>query len=587
MSSFRFSPRPNRASEIRWMEWGDAAFAAARERDVPVLLAISAVWCHWCHVMDETSYTDADNIAIVNAGFVAVRVDNDARPDVNRRYNMGGWPTTAFLTPEGEIIHGGTYIPPDVMKRTLLAVSDLWREKKADIQGRVVEANAQEQAAGAPGAGELTQEIVDGVSAHILGQYDREHGGFGREPKFPQTSVLRFLLNEYRRHGAPELATILRTTLDAMSSRGMYDHVEGGFFRYATLRDWTVPHYEKMLEDNAELLAVYADAHATFPDAGYDAVVRDVIRWMDALLFQPETGLWGGSQDADEHYYTLGAEERAAHDGPFVDRTLYTSWNVLAAGAYLRAGEVLKDSAIAMRGSQAVDAIGTRLRNEAGVLCRFDAGRGPEVPDLLGDGAAFLGLLVGAGKLTDATALATRMQRLLEDPARGGFFDRPRGEELGRLAKRERPIEENALAAGALLGLAVRTGDERWRETALRALRSFAGEYRAWGQFAASYADVVARSIRGPLSVVVVGRMGDPAAEALWRAGRSTRDPDAVVQHIDPDVDPKLLAARGLPPDRVAAYLCVGTSCSAPLTDEGALRRELEAANERLATQTA
>ena len=338
-----------------------------------------------------------------------------------------------------------------------------------------------------------------------------------------------------------------------------------------------------MLEDNAELLAVYADAHTTFRDAGYDAVVRDVIRWMDATLFQSETGLWSGSQDADEHYYTLDADERTRHDPPFVDRTLYTSWNVLAAGAYLRAGEVLNDSAMAMRGWQAVGAIGTRLRNASGVLCRFDAGEGPQVPDLLGDSAAFLSLLGGTGKLAEAATLAARMLALLEDPERGGFFDRPRGEDLGRLANRERPIEENALAASGLLGLAVLTGDEQWHQAAIRTLRSFAGEYRAWGQFAASYANVVARSLREPLTVVVVGRMGDPAAEALWRAARSAPDPDAVAQHLDPDVDAQLLASRGLPPDRVAAYLCAGTSCSAPLTDEGSLRRELQSAKERLA----
>ena len=587
MSSFRFSPRPNRANEIKWVEWGDAAFAQARQRDVPVLLAISAVWCHWCHVMDETSYSTEDIIRMINEGYVAIRVDNDERPDVNRRYNMGGWPTTAFLAPSGEIIHGGTYVPPEEMFRTLLAVSELWSTQKDDIQRRVTEASEKESAARASNPGELAREIVDGVRAHILGQYDREHGGFGHEPKFPQTSVLRFVLSEYRRHGAPELATVLRTTLDAMSAGGMYDHVEGGFFRYATLRDWTVPHYEKMLEENAELIAIYADAHATFPDAGYDAVVRDVIRWMDASLFQPENGLWSGSQDADEHYYTLDADERAKHDAPFVDRTLYTSWNVLAAGAYLNAGEVLKDKDIALRGWTAIDAIGERLRDKAGALCRYDAGRGPEVSGLLGDSAAFLALLAGAGKLPEATALAARMRDTLEDHERGGFFDRPAGLAPGRLARRERPIEENSTAASGLLSLAVRTGDESWREIALRALRSFAGEYRAWGQFAASYADVVARALRGPLSIVVVGRMGDPAAEVLWRAARSSGDPDATVQHLDPAVVGELVTARGFPLDRTAAYLCLGTTCSAPLTDEGSLRRELDSAHERRVSQTA
>ncbi len=587
MSSFRFSPRPNRANEIKWVEWGDAAFAQARQRDVPVLLAISAVWCHWCHVMDETSYSTEDIIRMINEGYVAIRVDNDERPDVNRRYNMGGWPTTAFLAPSGEIIHGGTYVPPEEMFRTLLAVSELWTTQKEDIQRRVTEAAEKEGAARASKPGELARQIVDGVSAHILGQYDKDHGGFGHEPKFPQTSVLRFVLNEYRRHGAPELTTVLRTTLDAMSAGGMYDHVEGGFFRYATLRNWTVPHYEKMLEDNAELLAIYAEAHATYPDAGYDAVVRDVIRWMDASLFQSENGLWSGSQDADEHYYTLDADERAKHGAPFVDRTLYTSWNVLAAGAYVRAGEVLNDKDITMRGWTAIDAIGERLRDKTGALCRYDTGRGPEVPGLLGDSAAFLALLAGAGRLPEATALAARMRDTLEDHERGGFFDRPAGLAPGRLARRERPIEENATAASALLSLAVRTGDESWREIALRALRSFAGEYRAWGQFAASYADVVARALRGPLSIVVVGRMGDPAAEVLWRAARSSGDPDATVQHLDPAAVPELVTARGFPLDRTAAYLCVGTTCSAPLTDEGSLRRELDSAHVRLISQIA
>ena len=153
--------------------------------------------------------------------------------------------------------------------------------------------------------------------------------------------MLRFLIDEHRRAEAPELATMIRLTLDGMSKHGMYDHVEGGFFRYATQRDWNVPHYEKMLEDNAELLAIYADAHQLFPDAGYDAVVRDVIRWMDAVLYQPDVGLWSGSQDADEHYYTLDAAARRGHDAPFVDRRLYTSWNALAAIGYLRAGEAL------------------------------------------------------------------------------------------------------------------------------------------------------------------------------------------------------------------------------------------------------
>ncbi len=130
MSGFRFSPRPNRASEIKWRSWGDAAFAEARAQNKPVLLAISAVWCHWCHVMDETSYSDPEVIRLINDRYVPVRVDNDQRPDVNRRYNMGGWPTTVFLTPDGEIIHGGTYFAPYTLSHTVTGVHHVWSAQR-------------------------------------------------------------------------------------------------------------------------------------------------------------------------------------------------------------------------------------------------------------------------------------------------------------------------------------------------------------------------------------------------------------------------------------------------------------------------
>ena len=545
---------------------------------MPVLLSISAVWCHWCHVMDETSYSAPEIIEAINARYVPVRVDNDARPDVNRRYNMGGWPTTAFLTPGGDIVHGATYVPPEQMYQTVVAVADVWQEKKEDIQQRIAEATLKEDASRAPREGELRHEIVDLVRSLVSGQYDPQYGGFGREPKFPQVKVLRFLLDEHRRSGAPDLATMIRTTLDGMSRGGMYDHVAGGFFRYATMRDWSVPHYEKMLEDNAELLALYVDAHLVFPDAGYDRVARDVIRWMDAVLYQPDVGLWAGSQDADEHYYTLDANARAQHDTPFVDRTRYTSWNALAALAYLRAGEVLDDPALRERALRASDAIDKTMRDATGALCRSDDGSGPRQPDLLEDAATYLRLLVASGNVDRAIAQATRLRAHLEDATNGGFFDTPAQDAPGRLARRERPIEDNALAADGLLGLAGLTEDESWRDAAVRALRSFVGEYRQWGQFAAGYADVVARALRPRASIVVVGAGG--AADALWHAAAVAPDPDAVRRRLHPIRDADAIVERGFPADRVAAYVCVGTTCSAPLTDEGSLRRELASVGE-------
>jgi uncharacterized protein YyaL (SSP411 family) len=174
------------------------------------------------------------------------------------------------------------------------------------------------------------------------------------------------------------------------------------------------------------------------------------------------------------------------------------------------------------------------------------------------------------------------MRARLEDAENGGFFDAPERPEPGRVALREKPIEDNAMAADALLRLAALTGDEQWRQTAVRALRSFVGSYRGWGQFASSYANAIARALTEPLAITVVGPKEDVTAVALWTAARSTDDPARNVQRIVPDEDGAHLEQLGFPRDRTAAYVCIGTSCSEPLTDEGSLRRELERARGRL-----
>ncbi len=590
--SFRFSPRPNRAAEIGWRPWSEKAFQEAQVADKPVLLAISAVWCHWCHVMDETSYSDPEVIRLINERYVPIRVDNDERPDVNRRYNMGGWPTTAFLTPDGEVVHGGTYVPPDAMRSNLMQVADLWSTQRSELAQRVAELREKENEARAPKSGDLSFQIVDQVGSLVRGQYDPQFGGFGREPKFPQPRLLRFLLDEHRRFGYPEIATMLHRTLAAMAGGGMYDHVEGGFFRYSTTRQWEIPHYEKMLEDTAELLAVYAEAHRSFPTAGYDRVVRDVIRWVDAVLWQPEKSLWAGSQDADEHYYTLDSkEERAKHDAPFVDRTAYTGWNALTASAYWAAWSALGDDAFETRAHEAMGAIAGRLWDaQTKSLQHFDAADGAKVVDLLGDVATDLVASLDAyetglhpGALGGAKRMGMTLRDRLEDRDAGGFFDAPNlgGSEPGRLARRERPIEENALAADGLLRLAALTGEDEWRDLALRALRGFVGEYRQWGQFAASYANAVARSLAESLVVTVVGPTDDALAATLWRGARATTDPASSLHRLHPARDAEVLARLGFPTDRVATYVCIGSVCSAPIADEASLGRALEEAGRR------
>ncbi len=379
-SDFRFSPRPNRAAEIRWRPWGEPAFAEARRLGRPVLLSLSAVWCHWCHVMDETSYSDTRVIAAVNEHFVPVRVDNDRHPDVNRRYNMGGWPTTAFLAASGDVLTGGTYLPPDQMLESLARVKAFFDANRPAIvaldgeRARAGDGAALASLTGVPVSREQTLASFEGdpdvpgdisaeVALQIVRGFDPIHGGLGAEPKFPQPDVFGFMLayGLLRDPGEPAHAPegpgallrparvheVVRATLQAMATGDMYDHVAGGFFRYSTQRDWSVPHYEKMLEDNARLAWLYLEAslHAGAHDLGepdlYRRAGEGTIDYLLATLWRDEVPAFAGSQDADEEYYLLDADGRVGLPEPFVDPTVYVDWNALAARALLRAAPIL------------------------------------------------------------------------------------------------------------------------------------------------------------------------------------------------------------------------------------------------------
>ncbi len=577
-----FSPRPNRAHEIAWRPWGDEAFAEAHAADKPVLLSISAVWCHWCHVMDETSYSDGEVIRGINERYIPIRVDNDERPDVNRRYNMGGWPTTAFLTPSGEIVHGGTYVPPEAMRHYVKEIADTWRDRREELEPRLREMKdheAHERVEREQKVGDLDASIVGSIAALIRGQYDPEFGGFGREPKFPQPKLLRFLLDEYRRTMSEDVAAMLHKTLAAMAGGGMYDPLEGGFFRYSTTRAWGIPHFEKMLEDNAELLWIYSEAHRTFPMAGYDRIARDVMRWMDTVLWREDVDAFSGSQDADERYYTLDAAGRAAHGAPFVDQRVYTGWNALAASAYIAAANALGDAGPRERGTAVMHALGERAFDGRTLAHTVgDAG----IRGLLADYVAVIHAILDESEtgtrpkaLAAAASLAGTMRAQLEDPERGGFWDGPERDAPGRLAMREKPIEDGAAAAELLLRLATLTADDSWRDCAVRALRGFVGEYRQWGQFAAAFGSAGARALDEPRLVVVVGAEGDLMAKALWQIALASDDPHGSRQWLQPGRDDEPIAARGYPRERVAAYVCVGTVCSAPITAPAGLAAEL------------
>ena len=332
---------------IQWNEWGPEAFAAAQRENKPMLLDIGAVWCHWCHVMDRESYDDPAIAAIVNEHFVAVKVDRDERPDIDSRYQaavqavsgQGGWPLTAFLTPDGKPFYGGTYFPPSdgygrpSFRRVLLSIANAYKEKNGDVveQAKMVEAAIAQSESFAGKDGRISANLIRAIQTSAFRMFDPQHGGFGQSPKFPHPSALDLLIERYARAASPgganekppfagsdDLRKLIMTTLEHMARGGVYDQLAGGFHRYSVDERWVVPHFEKMCYDNSELLKNYVHAYQATGSEFFAEVARDIIRWMDEWLSDRERGGFYASQDADINmdddgdYFTWTLEETRA-----------------------------------------------------------------------------------------------------------------------------------------------------------------------------------------------------------------------------------------------------------------------------------
>ena len=319
---------------IQWHEWGADAFAAAQRENKPMLLDIGAVWCHWCHVMDRESYDDPEIAAIVNQHFIAVKVDRDERPDIDSRYQaaiqavsgQGGWPLTAFLTPDGKPFYGGTYFPPNdgygrpSFRRVLLSIANAYAEKHGDVieQAKMVESAIAQSESFAGKDGRVTAAVIAAIQTSAFRMFDPQHGGFGQAPKFPHPSALDLLIERYARTSDDNLRDLIVSTLEHMANGGVYDQLAGGFHRYSVDERWVVPHFEKMCYDNSELLKNYVHGYQATGAEFFADVARDIIRWMDEWLSDRERGGFYASQDADINmdddgdYFTWTLDEARA-----------------------------------------------------------------------------------------------------------------------------------------------------------------------------------------------------------------------------------------------------------------------------------
>ncbi|OZB87990.1 MAG: thioredoxin domain-containing protein, partial [Microbacterium sp. 14-71-5] len=402
--------RAHAENPVDWYPWGEEAFAEARRRDVPVLISIGYSTCHWCHVMARESFQDPATAEALNRGFVAVKVDREEHPEVDAAYMAAasaftpdlGWPLTVFTTPSGRAFHAGTYFPPvargqmPAFGTVLAAVREAWTDRRAEVEDLAAAVADALESSDATDPSPLPEEAALAAAAEeIVGREDRRYGGFGTAPKFPVATTLRFLQAEGR-------TDVVERALDAMAASELRDE-DGGFFRYATQQDWSVPHYERMLIDNAQLLDVAIDAES--PD-----VARGIAAFLLTELQRPDGG-FGAAQDSESvidgqrsegGYYRRPVAARAGLQPPAVDGKVITGWNGLAIGALARAGSVLGEPAwidAAVRAAETVLAVNrdaegrlvrTSLDGEPSAAVATDADLG-----LLADGLFALALASG------------------------------------------------------------------------------------------------------------------------------------------------------------------------------------------------
>jgi uncharacterized protein len=612
---------------VDWYPWGDEALERAKAEDRPILLSVGYAACHWCHVMEHESFEDPETAALMNERFVCVKVDREERPDVDGLYmeavvtmtGQGGWPMTVFLTPDGRPFYGGTYFPPEPrynipsFPQILLAVSEAYRERRAELerQADALVGAIRQASAAQPSNDPLTTELLSGAVSALAAQFDPAYGGFGRAPKFPPASNLEFLL----RTGREDALELVQKTLDEMAAGGMYDLVGGGFHRYSVDARWLVPHFEKMLYDNALLASAYLHAWVVAGEERYRRVVEETLDYMVRELRLPEGG-FASAQDADTAgveglTYTWTPEEiedesllqpfeegrfilrgelsndlrerllatRSAREQPLRDDKVVTAWNGLALAAFAEASwrldrpdyrDVAVDLARFLR---------EEMTGDHGVLYRTYRDGEAKIPGYLEDYADVANGLVELhwatgelGWLEEARLVAAGADRFW-DEERGGYFVDDHGLVARRKEFDDHPTPSgNSMIAFVLLRLARIYGDDELEKRAVSVFRLARPLVEraptAFGHLLCAFDLHFSR----PREVAVVGDF-----EELRRVALDGFQPNTVFAFThEPTDDVALLAGKGFVDGKPAAYVCERFACQAPVTSAAELRAALE-----------
>jgi uncharacterized protein YyaL (SSP411 family) len=612
---------------VDWHPWGEEALERARAEDKPILLSIGYSACHWCHVMERESFEDEQTAAYMNEHFVPIKLDREERPDLDAIYmeacqamtGQGGWPLNVFLTPEQVPFYAGTYFPPDdrggmpSWRRILEAVTEAWQEKRNEIRAGS-ERVAQRLTGGAalePSSDVLDPALLDEAVAALRMNYDAVNGGFGSAPKFPPASAIEFLL----RRGETEMTA---HTLHAMASAGMYDQIGGGFARYSVDARWLVPHFEKMLYDNALLARAYLHGwQVTGGEPFFRAVCEETLDWALREMRGGEGGfysaldadsegeegkfyVWALDELDDEAVAAFGATEegnfegknilvRAGDASPELKRKLYdirskrvwpglddkrlTSWNALMIAALADAGAVLEREDYLDAARDCADFILRDLRGADGRLLRTWKDGQAKLNAYLEDHAYLLEALLTLYEATfeprwfaEARALADTMIERFADEDRGGFFETSSDHE--QLVARRKDLEDhpipsgNASAAYGLLRLAALTGEYEYERQAVGVLRLL---HKLAARHAQAFAHLL-QALDFHLAAVKEVALVGPGREPLERTVRSRFRPHLVLAGGEPDGIP-LLEGREPVEGRAAAYVCEQFACQRPVTE--------------------
>ncbi|RNE64107.1 thioredoxin domain-containing protein [Cryobacterium tepidiphilum] len=611
--------RSHADNPVEWYAWGPEAFAEAKARDVPVLVSIGYATCHWCHVMARESFSDPGLAASLNERFVSIKVDREEHPDVDASYLAAasaftqnlGWPLNVFVTPEGKAFFAGTYSPPQPIPghpsfgQVLDAVSDAWATRRdavletADQVGAALAAavSARDDGNGLPGEAAFAD-----ARGTLAGYEDTTYGGFGTAPKFPVAPVLGFLL------ASADSRPLALRTLKRMGASPLRDPVEGGFFRYAVHRDWSEPHYERMLYDNAQLLDLYTTAWQLTGDGWARTVAEGVARFLVERM-QLVGGGFASAQDSESTvdgqrteggYYALSEEDRALETPPARDEKVLTGWNGLAIGALARAGFALGTPAFIAAAGTAADVLLERHRRPDGTLLRASVGgRTSSAPATLEDygmfAAGLLELSLSAGEPRYASAARELVDSTMT-PGQDAAFTVPGGADpvlaaqgiaLGAdPSEGAYPSGVTATADAAHL-LYLLTGDRRYVDAASRALGpvaslaperpiAFGGALRLMAALASPVQQLVVVSTAMPAGDAGASATG---ASVLDQARRAQAGIVASVTDEQADAFAAagfgLFAERRSREGRPTAYLCHDFVCRLPLTDAEELVRAL------------